>query len=298
MVISRKFIDLDRIPYDLAVKVAKEPFPKNYGYMYRDGEDTFLFKHVDIPCGHCLECRQAYKRVWAYRCMLEAEHSNNCWFVTLTYDDLHNDGSLHKKHWQDFMKRLRSIVGPGVRFFSCGEYGTHTHRPHYHALLFNCPMTECMFATQELQKAWTLGFVQADPVVNMQTCAYVAGYTSKKLVNFKPRPDQETPFVLMSRRPGIGERWIRDHLHEIQETDRLYFAFSDETLSVKPFRYCDKLAEKEGIELLDTKLKREIGMFYSHEAEKIMRKTDDKGVRKARLVISQEKERRRNERNL
>lgn len=299
LAVSKAFAGLKEVRYEVARKVAREPFELNFDYMYQDSQGYWqLYKYVDVPCGHCEECIQAYRKVWAYRCMLEAEHSRDCWFVTLTYDNIHNDGSLHKRHLQLFMKRLRKIVGPGVRFFASGEYGTHgTHRPHYHVLLFNCPMRQRLFATFELYEAWTLGSIKADPVVNMQTCAYVAGYTSKKLVDWKMPKSFTPPFIAMSRRPGIGERWISEHLDQIAETDKIYFAFSPDTLEIKPFRYADKIAEKLGQDLLDRKLAREIGMYRSKVNEMHVRRVDEEGRLYARREIAKAKERRRKERS-
>lgn len=101
--------------------------------------------YIDIPCGHCLECRLEYSRMWADRCMLEAlDHKENC-FITLTYDDLNIplvDGvrpdtgevtkfkTLDKRDLQLFVKRLRKRLGGDVkiRYFACGEYGEQTLR--------------------------------------------------------------------------------------------------------------------------------------------------------------------------
>lgn len=44
-----------------------------------------------LPCGKCIGCRLDYSREWAVRCMLEMKDyaKDECFFVTLTYDDLH-----------------------------------------------------------------------------------------------------------------------------------------------------------------------------------------------------------------
>lgn len=297
LAVSKSFSGLPTVRYEIASKAARDHFPVNQDYMYLDAAGYWqLYKYVDVPCGHCEECRQAYRKVWAYRCMLEANHSHDCWFATLTYDDAHRDGSLHKRHLQLFMKRLRKIVGNGVRYFASGEYGTHTKREHLHILLFNCPMTPAGFSTQELNSAWPYGHIMADNVVNMDRCAYVAGYVGKKLMKDELKPNQEPPFILMSRRPGIGELWIREHLDQISKTDRIYFAFSSGTLDIKPFRYADKLAEKQGQDLLDRKLAREIGMYRSKVNEMHVRRVDEEGRLHARREIAKQKERRRKER--
>lgn len=121
---------------------------------------------IELPCGHCVECRLKYSRQWADRLMIEAQDypDDQKWFVTLTYDDLHlpvvdsvdKDGvirtvpTLVKKHIQGFIKRLRSnyeydcqkigIVPNHIKYFLCGEYGSSSARPHYHLIVFGLPL--------------------------------------------------------------------------------------------------------------------------------------------------------------
>ena len=87
------------------------------GYRSRADGKTIVFnpthgwvdRPLTIPCGQCVGCRLERSRQWAVRCVHEASlHEDNC-FITLTYNNesLPEDGSLNKKHFQDFMKRLR-----------------------------------------------------------------------------------------------------------------------------------------------------------------------------------------------
>ena len=127
------------------------------------GKDKVYYKHDIIPCGQCIGCRINYSREWACRMMLENEYSTASYFITLTYDDDHitkkkikikPDGyirpirqfpnmvdfvdvgtgemrehmTLNKGDLSDFNKRLRKEFGEGIRFYACGEYGSHTFR--------------------------------------------------------------------------------------------------------------------------------------------------------------------------
>lgn len=79
------------------------------------GDDIF-----QLPCGKCRGCRLEKSRQWALRIMHEASlYDDNC-FVTLTYDDEHlpKDGSLVKKDFQLFMKKLRKKFDSRIRFFT------------------------------------------------------------------------------------------------------------------------------------------------------------------------------------
>ena len=82
-----------------------------------------------ISCKQCTGCRQENQRQWAIRCIHEASlHLNNI-FITLTYnpENLPEHNTLVKKHFQDFMKRLRKHKKANknnkIRYFHCGEYG-------------------------------------------------------------------------------------------------------------------------------------------------------------------------------
>nr|QJB18811.1 MAG: replication initiator protein [Microvirus sp.] len=160
-----------------------------------------------LPCGGCIGCRLARAREWALRCTLESGlHESSRW-CTLTYDDDHLPPTLQKRDLSGFVKRVRAR-GERIRFFACGEYGERTARPHYHAILFG------LRQESSVQSCWSKGFARVDPVTPA-AISYVAGYCAKKVgwklesgerVDFETGEvfDWQAPFLLMSRRPGIG----------------------------------------------------------------------------------------------
>lgn len=165
---------------------------------------------IDLPCGRCLTCRTSSARAWAIRCKLELQDHEHTVWTTLTYDDEHLPGGLVKSDLSGFLKRLRARKnGQRIRFFASGEYGETTKRPHYHAILFGTADAAA------IQAAWPYGHSRVDPISDA-AIAYVAGYTAKKIGTDRRYEfvDQETgevvnegltaPFILMSRRPGIG----------------------------------------------------------------------------------------------
>lgn len=198
---------------------------------------------IDVPCGQCIGCRIERSKMWAARCYHEASlFEKNC-FITLTYDNEHlpANGSLNKKHFQDFMKRLRFRFGSGIRFYMCGEYGETYGRPHYHACLFNFDFPDkkffkknngnVLYTSEELQKLWTFGFSSIG-AVTFQSAAYVARYIMKKITgkeakNHYERFDSETgevyylqpEYTCMSRRPGIGKDWIKKYDKDTYKDD-------------------------------------------------------------------------------
>ena len=167
-----------------------------------------------LPCGQCLGCRTSNARTWALRCHLELQDHRDASFITLTYDDKYLPPTLVKDHLSDFIRALRKKtkrVDPtrAIRFFASGEYGEQNERPHYHAILFGLDNPELVHDT------WRKGHTHSG-AVTPKSISYVAGYTSKKIGFRKEaateRVDPETgecyhwqpPFILMSRRPGIG----------------------------------------------------------------------------------------------
>jgi hypothetical protein len=132
---------------------------------------------------------------------LELEKHAHASFITLTYRDAEVPARLDYRDMQEFFKRFRrSFPGP-VRFFCCGEYGSKTHRPHWHAILFlgRSPMVDDSYVTT----AWGHGFVHLGSVTP-QSMAYVANYAMKN------GPLSASPVVRMSRRPGLGLERLRE----------------------------------------------------------------------------------------
>lgn len=180
---------------------------------------------IPVPCRTCLGCRIDYSREWANRMCLEYSLTGKACFITLTYDNDHlpltdrGIATLHKRDWQLFMKRLRKAFPQKIRFFMCGEYGTRTLRPHYHAILFGVNLTDFTdleylkrseigsfyYTSDKLTSLWSNGFTMIAEC-NFRTCAYVSRYTLKKHFGLSRRElaGALPEFTLSSRRPGIG----------------------------------------------------------------------------------------------
>lgn len=213
---------------------------------------------IEVPCGNCINCRLDYSKTWASRCSLEASQHLYNYFITLTYDDDNvpvgkfGNPTLVKKDFQDFIKKLRQIFErqygfTGIRYYGCGEYGDLNGRPHYHIILFNCPFSDLTIHfkdknglitqhkdsrgvhyrfSEDAYNAWNQkGFIMiAD--ANFNTSAYVSRYVLKKQKgqNKKIYDDFgiEPPFVMMSRRPGIGEAYFTEHWDDLKESPTLF----------------------------------------------------------------------------
>ena len=242
--------------------------------IWSDKYSNIIRDSIDIPCGHCVGCFLDRSRQWADRCMLEASyHKCNC-FITLTYDDFHlpkvnqlidddavvTDSLIHplvKRDFQLFMKRLRShFSDTKIRFFACGEYGSKTFRPHYHAILFGIDFSddrvlykenfrgERLYNSPSLDKIWNKGYCVIAPVT-WQTCAYVSRYCLKKrennLVDFYDRFNVPPEFTIMSRKPGIARDYYEDNKDSIYRTEEIYISDLNGSKKCRPPKYFDKL---------------------------------------------------------
>jgi len=64
-------------------------------------------KAIDVACGQCIGCRIDKSQMWAARIVHEQQLHDENSFITLTYAENPQHGSLDKTHIQKFMKRLR-----------------------------------------------------------------------------------------------------------------------------------------------------------------------------------------------
>ena len=192
---------------------------------------------VTVPCGKCVECRVEFTRGWAVRCMHEASLHDENYFLTLTYSDesLPEHGSLCKKDFRNFIRRLRRARKGKVRYYHCGEYGDRTFRPHYHALLFGVPFPDKKFYQRrgnftvwhscELEELWPEGFAELGEV-SFESAQYVARYILKRFRGSEVEEsfyygDLEPEYATMSRNPGIGAGWIDEYGDEVFRHDSI-----------------------------------------------------------------------------
>lgn len=191
-------------------------------------------------------------------------------FITLTYDDEHlpKNGTLNKKHFQDFMKRYRKAIAPKkIRFYHCGEYGDKKRRPHYHALIFGDYFSDAKFSHTKngqdlyisnlLQKHWQNQGLCYIGQLTFESAAYVARYILKKINGEKAKQHYENinqvtgeitdlvpEYTTMSRRPGIGFEWYEQFKDEVYPDDFIIVRGK----KMKPPKYYQQFFEIEEAE--------------------------------------------------
>lgn len=230
---------------------------------------------LSLPCGRCKGCRLERSRQWAVRCMHEASLYDANSFVTLTYSPEHVPGgmSLDRKAFPLFMRRLRREEGwEKVRYYHCGEYGDRFKRPHYHALLFGVDFRSdrvergvsdgsALWRSRTLDRLWPDGEAWIGSVT-FESAAYVARYIMKKITGDAASDhylsvDEETgevwkrepEYATMSRRPGIGLRWLEKFSGDVYSSGQRGVVVRGKV--GKPPRYYDKKVREWDPQLAD-----------------------------------------------
>lgn len=229
-----------------------------------------------LPCGHCPGCKIANAASWANRMEMELPYHENAWFLTITYNNenvpyratwdtltgevITENLSLCYEDMQKFWKRLRRYIeyhekGTGkLMYFQAGEYGSQTHRPHYHAIVYDLPIKQedlkiykkergfTYYNCEWLEKIWGMGHVILAPA-EWRSMAYTARYTTKKIYGKDGKKFYEELGIMpeqcnMSKKPAIGAQYYYDHAAEIYERDQIQLKNGK---ICKPPRYFDKL---------------------------------------------------------
>lgn len=196
-------------------------------------------------CGKCYDCLQSNRAAAVVRCKKEFTNSKSTFFCTLKYSDenltfwnfnrterrqeldrLAAIGSrkpfdaygkfiLNKEHASQFFKDMQSLIKSYnsnllFRIVLNGEYGTWTHRPHYHALIFS-PLSFSQHDFQTLlQSVWRYGFASAS-VVNDARINYCAKHTMKEDAGNELQQKVSPIFRRQSTyRGGIGKDLVND----------------------------------------------------------------------------------------
>lgn len=183
---------------------------------------------TEFECGACPECLKKRASRWALRAVYESKQHGSNIMVTLTYDNYirdkngnivrDNNGvplelppdstlSVDKRHIQLFIKRLRKhFKDRRIKYIVTAEYGSRTHRAHYHAILFNVDFTDKRFlkrskrgnpiySSPTLTKLWGHGLCTIDSIrVQSSVARYCTKYCAKTR--------SENTFMLFSQ--GIG----------------------------------------------------------------------------------------------
>lgn len=178
---------------------------------------------------------------------------------------------------QLFMKRLRKKYGKNIRVYGCGEYGEKYGRPHYHFCLFNHDFADkvvtkeqdngyLLFESASLNDLWAFGSHTIGELT-FDSAAYCARYVTKKLTGEDASGrycsveastgeifSAEKEFPVMSRRPGLGARWIDKFEGDVYPSDFVVVNGA----KARPARYYDNRYELSHEDVMQRVRKRRV----------------------------------------
>lgn len=191
-----------------------------------NGEEVYTPKYdtrvseIEIPCGNCIECRQAKAREWQARLSEEIKEWKFKYFVTLTFSPEGLQQICLKKRIPECnaaaafalrhcLERYRKDHKVSLRHWCVTELGhENTERIHLHGLL----MADSPLEFKELErkengiiaewKYWKYGIIFVGDFVNQMSVNYMVKYMEKIDNDHKGFIGQ----VLAS--PGIGRKWV------------------------------------------------------------------------------------------
>lgn len=202
---------------------------------------------------------------WSFRLIQEQQSAQNAWFVTLTYSDENicysnsEYPSLNKLDLQLWMKKLRRRIDrmsthlynfqmatnekKQIRYYTVGEYGTQTQRPHYHSILFNVPKMEL----KQAHLTWKHGSVHIG-AVTPASIHYVTGYIMGQNKKLSLELGRQPEFALMSRNPGIGISYI-ERKSDWNKKNQYNYVISNGFKQSIPRYYKDKIFNKSELSI-------------------------------------------------
>lgn len=216
---------------------------------------------------------------------------------------------VSKRDVQLFLHRLRKRLNTKIRYLLVSEYGPHTQRPHYHAVVFNLSVvqkseqmityTDLADVQVEVQRSWShydrktglyypIGYSSVYPL-NDRMISYVCKYHALPKDLYTPE-NFEKPFSLVSRKPGLGISYVENsqsfHSSNIfhwyypstSGTKRSLPRYYSERLYDDYLRYerglyladfNDRLDSQLSADELEKKRKRELALYYDYERKQI-----------------------------
>lgn len=187
-------------------------------YFFHTLTGSVIPMYITVPCGKCALCREKKVREWQFRSLCEnATSSSHPLFITLTYDNEHLPSTgVDKRSIQLFMKRLRiNLTREGYspdecnfRYFACAEYGSKTHRPHYHLIFWNFPDMKTISQRLDfISNSWKQGYAYC-VLVQKGAVSYVMKYMRKDC--FVPEGMNKTFFLSSRKGGGIGYKYLME----------------------------------------------------------------------------------------
>ena len=219
---------------------------------------------VNVPCGQCIECRQAKARNWMIRLHEELRSCNYPYFITLTFSpqklgelrkelNLNECNALAGKAVRRSLERWRKDHKKSLRHWYITELGHEgTERIHLHGLIFSEIPLEFTKSKQEHYyhwKYWKYGLVYVGDYCNKRTINYIVKYVTKIDTDHKGFIGQ----VLCS--PGMGREYVQrpgvEAAHKYRPKNTIdYYRLNNGQKVKLPTYYKNKFVNEDQRELI------------------------------------------------
>lgn len=205
--------------------------------------------YVYHKCGKCADCRREEQKAWETRLRIEFNDLKsrgwNVGFITLTYspdclptipeecfknaDQYREIPCFDQDTVRQWIKSIRQYCkyhynfknGDNIRYMVVSEYGEHTHRPHYHALL--AWPSACDYRTMHAlcDHYWSKGRVGPSHYLGDSSCkhpfevqgdtaaviSYIAKYVSKDISYVEQVKDIDFYTDVKNQEKDTDEYW-------------------------------------------------------------------------------------------
>lgn len=211
---------------------------------------------IQIPCGHCEECRRTKANEWRVRLIEEIKsNSKNIIFATLTF----SEESLKKLEYDEkepnkapqkaislFRKRWWKKYKKPLKHWLITELGhDNTKRIHLHGLIWT-ELTE-----EQFEKEWGYGWVFFGYNISERTINYIVKYVTKR-DEANPEFDGK---IFTSKKIGasyINKNTLRRHRYQDKFTEETYKTESGIKIAL-PIYYKQKIwtdQEREALRII------------------------------------------------
>lgn len=244
--------------------------PPRQSYLRR--YTNYTSTHIQVPCGHCRQCRAAKQSNYLQQFQLSTL-GHYSYMFTLTYKESEKPtfvmpngdevaiSSYH--HVSDMMKRLRKLPTfqeRGLKYMCVDEYSPKKGRPHYHGIIELAKLPGDTAATPYQLESWLFETVLSEWRVNKAYLPYTdKNGTRKSRVNTR-KPDWHSlcDYVVSYRN---GKRHSTYDLHYITPSvkegynDVSYYVtkyfFKDNPQDEIHLKHCIKACDdyEEGLQL-------------------------------------------------
>lgn len=229
-----------------------------------------------VQCGKCNFCLSNNRADWTLRLKQELKQHASAVFITLTYSNenlLYGDSelpTLNKFDLRKFIKAIRNYERKipksnrhrsTVRYYACGEYGSETERPHYHAIMFGLQMQ----TINKLPILWGLGRIHIGQVSGASI-----HYVTKYVINrYKKYEGRQKPFNAISNRSGgLGKNYLINAAIHVKNAQT--FIRNSEGIQRLPRYYKERIfLDQEQKAMIYENVDRELRKKYQDEIKRL-----------------------------